>query len=52
MRLFKIMKSLNKKIIIITLVGTLGLTETPMKLFEEVENDLSININIVRIVNL
>ncbi|WP_412731685.1 hypothetical protein [Clostridium perfringens] len=50
--LFKIIKLLNKKIIVITLVGTLGLSKTPIELFEEVENDLIKNIDIERVVNL
>ncbi len=50
--LFKIKKLLNKKIIIITLVGTLGLSKTSIELFEEVENDLLKNIDIERVVNL
>lgn len=50
--LFKIIKLLNKKIIIITVVGTLGLSKTPIEFFEEVENDLIKNIDIERVVNL
>ncbi|MFQ8921368.1 MAG: hypothetical protein ACLR60_05700 [Clostridium paraputrificum] len=39
----KLIKLLNKNIIIITLVGSFAIRKTQMEVFEEVEHDLLLN---------
>lgn len=41
--LIKIVKLLNKNIIIVTLVGTFSVIEVSIAIFEEVENDIRLN---------
>ncbi|ELC8443186.1 hypothetical protein QYB59_002215 [Clostridium perfringens] len=47
----KLIKVLNKNIIIITLVGTFVIGKTPMEIFEEVEGDILRGINIETKIN-
>ncbi|EJT6171449.1 hypothetical protein QTI99_10330 [Clostridium perfringens] len=47
----KLIKLLNKNIIIITLVGTFVMFKTPAEIFEEVEGDILRKINIETKIN-
>lgn len=47
----KLINLSNKKIIIITLVGTFAIAKMPIEIFEEVERDILRGINIETIVN-
>lgn len=50
--MFEIIKSLNKNIIFIILVGSFNLIQTPVDIFEEVEHDIILNkINIENMIN-
>lgn len=47
----KLINLLNKKIIIITLVGTFALGKTPIEIFEEVESDILTGFDIETVIN-
>ncbi|WP_300260593.1 hypothetical protein [Clostridium sp.] len=47
----KLIKLLNKNIIIITLVGTFAMSKTLVEIFEEVESDILSGINIETTIN-
>lgn len=47
----KLINLLNKKIIIITLVGSFAVGKTPIEIFEEVESDIIKGVNIETIIN-
>ncbi|MDB1937120.1 hypothetical protein PMY12_08850 [Clostridium tertium] len=41
--LIKIIKLLNRNIVIVTLVGTFSINQAPIDIFKEVENDILFN---------